>query len=62
MEGFSQINLREAVVKVRSKREIYSILVTKGKFYLPPESQTNSDFVHDIMVGKKKACCIKNIA
>ena len=58
MEGFGQINRGETAVKGRSKREIYSILTTKGKYYLPPESQTNSDFVHDIMVGKKKASSI----
>ena len=54
MEEFGHINWKEAAVKGRSKKEIYSILATKGKYYLPPESQTNSDFIYDIMVGKKK--------
>ena len=54
MKASGQLNWKEIAVKGRSKREIYSILVMKGKFYLPPESQTNSDFIHDIMVGKKK--------
>ena len=26
----------------------------KGKYYLPPESQSNSDLIHDVMVGKKR--------
>ena len=57
MKDLSQINWKEAVIKGRCKREIYSIPVTKGKYYLPPKSQTNSDFKHDIMVGKKKVSC-----
>ena len=57
MEDLGQINWKEAVIKGRSKREIYSILVTKGKYYLPHESQTNSDFIHDIMVGNEKVSC-----
>ena len=54
MEISGQLNWRETVVKDHLKREIYSIYVMNGKFYLSPESQTNSDFIHDIMVGKKK--------
>ena len=57
MEDLGQINWKETAINGWSKREIYSILVTKGKYYLPPESLTNSDFIHDIMVGKKKVGC-----
>ena len=53
-ESQSIINWQEIAVKGRSKKEIYRILTLKGKYYLPPEPQTNSDFIHDIMVGKKK--------
>ena len=37
-------------------REKCFILITKEKYYLPLDSQTNSDFVHDIIVDKKKWC------
>ena len=36
------------------KRNIQNI-VMKGGLYLPPESQASSDYIHDIMIGKKKA-------
>ena len=55
-----EMNWTEAAVKGRTKREIYRILQMKGKFYLPPESQTNSDFIHDIMVGKIRVS-IRNV-
>ena len=53
-ESQSIINWQEIAVKGHSKKEIYRILTLKGKYYLPPEPQANSDFIHDIMVGKKK--------
>ena len=49
-----ELNWTEAAVKGRTKREIYRIFQMKGKYYLPPESQSNSDFIHDVMVGKKR--------
>ena len=54
MEHLEELNLEEAAVKGRSKHEIYSILVTRGKYYMPPEPQATSDFIHDVMIGKKK--------
>ena len=41
-------------VKKRSKREIYRILVMKGGLYLSPEFQASSEYINDIMVGKKR--------
>ena len=52
---FEELNWKETALKGRTKKEIYRILTVNGKLYLPPEAQTNSEFVHDIMVGKKKA-------
>ena len=60
MEQTVNLNWKEAAVKGRSKREIYQLLAMKGKFYLPPESQANSDFIHDIMVGRKKVNLCKD--
>ena len=54
MEEVVNFSWKDAAVKVRSKREIYQILTMKGKYYLPPESQSSSDFIHDTMLGKKK--------
>ena len=54
MEEFESLNWHEAAAKGRSKREIYTILVVKGKFYLPPEAQASSDYVHDVMTGRKR--------
>ena len=48
-------------MKGRSKREIYRILVVKGKYYLPPESQANSTYIHDVMNGKKKVSFMDEI-
>ena len=53
MEQFEDLNWQEAAVKGRSKSEIYAIMVIKGKYYMPPQSQATSDFIHDIMVGRK---------
>ena len=35
------LNWQEVTVKGRSKKEIFRILVLKGKHYLPSESQSN---------------------
>ena len=61
MEDYEDLNWQEVSVKGRSKREIYSILVVKGKYYLPPESQANSTYIHDVMNGKKKVSFINEI-
>ena len=55
MEEMESLNWQEASIKGRSKREIYKLFVTRGKYYLLLESQTSSDFIHDVMWGKKKA-------
>ena len=54
MEHLEELNWEEAAVKERSKHEIYSILVTRGKYYMPPEPQATADFIHDVMIGRKK--------
>ena len=54
MEHLEELNWEEAAVKGRSKHEIYSILVTRGKYYMPPEPQATADFIHDVMIGRKK--------
>ena len=50
----NELNWQEASVKGRTKKEIYRIILMKGHYYLPPEVQWSSDFIHDIMVGKKR--------
>ena len=54
MDEFENLNWQEAAAKGRSKREIYTILVVRGKYYLPLEAQASSDYVHDVMIGRKR--------
>ena len=54
MENLIDLNWQEASVRGRSKREIYRLMTMKAKCYLPPEPQATSEFVHDVMTGKKK--------
>ena len=53
MDNYADLNGQEAAVRGRSKREMYRLMTMKAKCYLPPESQVTSEFVYDIMVGKK---------
>ena len=54
MEYYEELNWQEVDVKARSKHELYTIIVTKGQCYMPPETQLIFDFIHDIMTGRKK--------
>ena len=37
-----------------TKSEMYKLLIHSGKYYLPPQSQIDGAFIHDIMSGLKK--------
>lgn len=54
-ESQDYINWKEVSVHVRSKREVYQLMSLQGGYYLPPIEQTNRDYIHDIITGKKKA-------
>ena len=50
----SSIDIRELALKWRSKHEIYLKLTIDLNVYLPNESDVNSDFISDILQGRKK--------
>ena len=41
-------------VKGKSKREIYNILATEGKVYLPPYKDSHYKFISQVLVGEKE--------
>ena len=53
MENYSQLNMKTIEMKYRSKKEMYDILTIQGGFYLPPITQTSSDFIYDMMTVNK---------
>ena len=53
MESAS-LNLVEVGNKAKSKWELYRLLTVEGGLYLPPEDQTNMEFISDIFFNEKK--------
>ena len=55
-EDKERIPLSVAKIKMVAitKSEMYKLLTRSGKYYLPPQSQTDGDFIHGIMSGYKK--------
>ena len=58
MEQYADFNWQEAAVKGRMKKEIYTILAMRGKYYLSPKELANSEYIHDIMAGRKQVSCL----
>ena len=50
----SRINLNLLGVKARTKNELYRILTTEAKLYLPPQKETSIYFIRDIIHNRKK--------
>ena len=46
--------LRTITARVNSKQEMYRILQLEGDVYLPPNSQTNNNYISEILSGTKK--------
>ena len=44
----------ELGTKAKSKSEVYRLLSTEGKVYLPPASEANHNFISDVISGKLK--------
>ena len=44
----------ELGTKPKSKSEIYRLLSTEGKVFLPPTNEAGHDFVSDVISGKLK--------
>ena len=47
--------LEESVCAYEVKGEVYQLMSFLGGYYLYPISQTNRDYIHDILTVKKKA-------
>ena len=49
----SSLTTIELGAKVRSKNEIYRLLVTGCGLYLPPMKEANYDFIANVLCGDK---------
>jgi hypothetical protein len=49
------ITVGECGLKAQSKSEMYRLLATEGRVYLPPLKEANYLYIKDLMTGKKKA-------
>ena len=50
----TRVNLLEVGTKVQSKHELYRLLTVEGGMHLPPQEQTNMEFISDIAFGEKQ--------
>ena len=50
----ASLNLAEVGNKGKSKWELYRLLTVEGGLYLPPEEQTNMEFISDVFFDEKK--------
>ena len=50
----SRVNLLEVSSKAQSKPEMYRLLTVEEGLYLPPQDQTNMEFISDIAFQVKK--------
>ena len=48
------MDIREFGRKCNSKHEVYQQLMVFGNCYLPSEADTNSDYIADILQGRKR--------
>ena len=51
---FDSMDIREFGLKCSSKYEVYQQLTVFGNYYLPSEADTNSDYIADILQGRKR--------
>ena len=49
-----KVNITEIGTKAQSKAELYRLLTVEGGMYLPPQDQTNIEFISDIAFSVKK--------
>ena len=48
------LNLVQAGVKAKSKKEVYRVLTSEAGIFLPPIHDAPMDFIREICEGKKK--------
>ena len=49
----TKVNLLEVGTKIQSKKGLYRLLTVEKGMYLPPQEQTNMEFISDIAFGEK---------
>ena len=49
----SPLTTMEFGLKAKSKNEVYRLLVTNGRLYLPPMKESNYDYIACILSGEK---------
>ena len=53
MENSEILTVQLCGLKAKSKKEMYRLLVTDGKLYLPPIELSNHQYIRGILTGKK---------
>ena len=53
MEANEELTILDIALKCRSKKELYSVLTTKGNIYLPPLADCNQNYLRGIWNGSK---------
>jgi hypothetical protein len=53
-----RIHTRDMSQLFKSKKEIYTILMSQGQLYLPPYEDCTIDYLRDIFNGRKKVMMI----
>ena len=54
MERHQNFTIKDLAAKWRSKTELYNLLSTEGDIYLPPKQDATQQYLHCLMMGKKK--------
>jgi hypothetical protein len=55
-----RIHTREMSQLFKSKKEIYTVLMSEGQLYLPPFEDCTIDYMRDIFNGRKKVRSISS--
>ena len=53
MESNDDLTISNLAAKLKSKIEIYDVLIREGNVYLPPKQYSTQKFLREIMLGTK---------
>ena len=53
MEDYQDFTVNDIGVKCRSKREVYTVLSSEGRIFLPPISDATQKYLRKVMLGDK---------
>ena len=54
MDSNPELTVQMCAIKAKSKLEMYRLLLTDGKVYLPPMKQASYNYIRGVLTGKKK--------